>query len=224
MAAIVQTLTGDNRLQLGREDFVRPMQIGMSWTRLRIGVMFAVNGVNRFPNGTFLIGVCQGSVGFSDPNCTDFIGLTPFSYNAGVSDWVYNVGSSTYAPGANSPSMIQKIASSVTTTSTGISNSAACWATISDKRTMAAVELTKTDGNGILFRLLYPNTVAVPVDWSVNTFMQDLETETGPPNLTTSSLIPFTAVGSRLWDNVNIYWSKSAPTLEISTVAAIRFY
>ena len=96
MAFIVESLAGDRRLQLGGEEFVRPMSFGGRWGRLRIGLRCMVNAATTITNGGFVVGVCSGSTNtFVSSTTTDYIGMVIGS-TGGYSNWGYTAGPPSY--------------------------------------------------------------------------------------------------------------------------------
>ncbi len=223
MAAIVTV--NDQRIQLGAEEIVHPMGIGVNWTKIRIGVLFAVNGVNTFKNGNLLIGVCQGGIPYNSPNCIEFVGATISTYPA--STWSYTVSTKAYSPAFNPPAMIYKKGTSVTTTLSGSSDNSSCWAVGSGNKTAHFVELTKdVSRTQVTFKNYYVNANGTPtITWDFNRFLQDLENENAVTGIQTGSTGTITPAGSSFaWDAVDIYWNKSTPTIEIMGYAVVRFY
>jgi hypothetical protein len=224
MAAIVNV--SDKRFQLGREDWVRTMSIGTNWTKIRVGVTWAINGVAAFPNGFFLIGLCQGGIPYSSPNCIDFVGRTANTMSVANNSYTSTpVGSQSYNVG-NSPSyFFFKKGTGLTATTTGASDNESVWAGASGKKTAVFMDFIKNGDTTIGNSLWYHNVTTPNTDWNtLQRFLQDAESENAIPNLAGGGIFTGGVTGSnQLWDSVNLYWNKSSPTIEIGAVVVIKF-
>lgn len=225
MAAIVNV--SDKRFQLGREDWVRPMTIGVNWNKIRIFTTWSMNGVNAVSNGFYLIGLCQGGIPYSSPACVDFIGVTANTYAVFNNIYVSTPVGSQYYNVGNSPSaFFWKRGDSLVTASTGISDNEGVWQTSSTKKTAVGIEFVKATATTVTIRHIYASAIAPTTDWSTTSrVLLDAENEFNPLNLTMGNIISMSVSGSNfLWDSVNLFWSKSSPTIEIGHVVVVRFY
>lgn len=93
--------TGNQRyLSLNAEDYLRPMSIGTAWSRLRIGILYALGTVSENAWGikkcSMGLGVCNGdqnsplnlaarhAFGFCVPSSTQTASPSNYTYNAGT--------------------------------------------------------------------------------------------------------------------------------------------
>jgi hypothetical protein len=60
MASIVENIVGDKALQLGNEEFVRPLNFGNNWNYIRIIARVTINGSATINSPRFQFGVCDG--------------------------------------------------------------------------------------------------------------------------------------------------------------------
>jgi hypothetical protein len=228
MAFITQTYVGDNTLQLGMEEFVRPMAFGAQWRKIRIGLLFGVYGnpgvntsVYAGSNVNLYVGVCQGvNSGFSNPTPTDAIVLAPFTSNSAL-----NYATTTYwSAGLNPGRLIWKYGSS-TTTVTGGSNS--IYGFIPPNRIAWFFDFAMNPRNASS-ALLTPSTwitYTTPSNVSRSQFLASMQNEADPA-LNTSNLLSasLTYAGNFLLDSVCVWWTRSIPTLLISEISVTRFY
>ena len=104
MATIVQQTfnsVSKEGLSLGHEEWVRPMLFGNAWTKLRIGMLFAITDApGGIASANLALGVCSGPVGFGSASTTHAVVYTPnnattgtnYTYNAGAGYPYYNQG------------------------------------------------------------------------------------------------------------------------------------
>ena len=77
MAFITQYMTGDRRIQLGRESYVRKFIWGTGWRKIKVGIFWAINDPYSDLYGAgFKVGVAAGDAyGYDSPNIVDFVGF-----------------------------------------------------------------------------------------------------------------------------------------------------
>ena len=227
MAAIVETIVGDRKLELGNEEFVRQMSIGTRWGKIRIGCRLSINGNTTIPNAVFLMGVCQGTqFTFSSASCLDWIGGSPgglypstsFSWSAGPPAR-YGLDSG----GAK----IKKVGSTITSAANAFI-AGTMWAAPATTRGIFSMDITKGSPN---YNVHFYAPAVASGDISSGTFLAHMETDGSTPPFTTNNLIGNNDTdwnvaysGSALFDTVSILWNKSSPTIEISDLCVVRFY
>lgn len=239
MAFIVQRFN-DYRLQLGREEIIRPMSFGTSWGALRIAMLCTVNG----GSGAFApaqqttitglyplsMGLTQGNVGILTDNTVDALygafGLSGASWTptATGNNFYYQLN------GAINP--FQKIGGTITTIAPN-----------SNQGSAVAGDSLQSSG-GSLFRMpinldiiktslttpttnytmsFYSPTSAQLGDVPEDTWFDRIQTYGQMTNTSQNGSVTFQPSGNLLHDSVFIAWNRLCPVLEISAWAVIRF-
>lgn len=226
MAFIVETITGDRRLQLGNEDFVRPMLIGTNWKKIRIGLRWAFNDTGGdILTAGFVAGVCQGTqYSYSSPSCTDFIGVSlPGGATPDTISLVRLTSTAVYyaSPGnANGATIHKKVGAVTTVVAMGLNYGAYTNAVPSSYRSLYFIEITKGAPN---YTVGVWNQYQHQTDFSRATFIGMMDNESAPAPLAATSATPAYS-GNGLFDSVCLRWNKSTPTVEISDLTVVRFY
>lgn len=228
MAFITQTYVGDNALQLGREEFVRPMGFGAQWRKIRIGLLFGVYvnpGVNTsyycYGGVNLYVGVCQGvNSGFSNPAPIDALAINPFT-----ADTLLSYASASYWSSATNPGRLVWKYGSSTTTVTGGSQS--IYGMFPPNRTAWFFDFTLTPRNSGLARVTPATYVTgtTPTDTTRTQFLTAMQSEDTPglgTSNTMSAVLDYS--GNFLLNSVCVWWSRSIPTLLISEISVTRFY
>jgi len=216
MAFIVQTIAGENQLELGAEEFVRKMDFGTNWYAIRIALRLCVNDSGgNIPAARLVIGVLQGSTyGFTSPNCVDFIGSQA---TGGVQTWQrYTVPTRYDASNGNSQGL-KKVGAIETTVASSAGGTAnfACPST----HGLWLVDITKGNPN---YAVRLWTTNAAP-DQTQYLYWQNIDNQFAPQSVSTLGIASVPYAGSGLFDTVSISWNKSSPTMLISDVYVIRY-
>jgi hypothetical protein len=235
MAFIVQTLTL-NRLQLGREEMLRPLVFGARWNTVRIAALVQVQTGAGFLNQAGMppltLGLATGASGIYNDSTTDVIGGTP-----GVSwttNWTWATSSGNYYVSGSSAGAtgFQKIGSTFTTAVAGASAPYIGALNVPggayNQRTIIALDISKSTPSTpsavpYTFTFWMPNTGALSSDTSVANFfdrVQQLNAITNCVALGSASLTP---TGTMAHDHALIAWNRSFPALDVCAWAAIRF-
>jgi hypothetical protein len=235
MAFIVQTLTL-NRLQLGREEMLRPLVFGAQWNIVRIAALVQVQTGAGFLNQAGMppitLGLATGASGIYNDSTTDVIGGTP-GLSWGL-NWTWATGSGNYYVSASSGGAtgFQKVGSAFTTAINGSSVMYMGALNVPggayNNRTIIALDITKStlttpSATPYTFTFWSPNTGTLSTDTSVTNFfdrVQQLNAITNCVALGTASLTP---AGAMAHDHALIAWNRSSPALDVCAWAAIRF-
>ncbi len=223
MAAIVESIVGDRRLQLGNEEFVRQMLIGRTWTKLRIGMNVAINGTAAFNNGALTVGVCQGFTNtFRSTNTTDYVGVqvpqTPGTWTYfGSPNYYFNAGASCLG--------LKRTGNTTTTGSNGNVNTSLWPPVVSGYRTPCFIDIVRAASYTFT---VYNSVSTSPLLWdeTPGQFLSDAQNENAPvwsgsSNVGTGSVA---YSGAAQHDCVSINWNLSTPSIEISNLVVVRFY
>jgi hypothetical protein len=234
MAFIVQRLT-EQRLQLGREDLLRPVTFGSNWNVIRIAALIQVNlaSLLRQPTSAPLIslGMATGPSGILG-STTSAIGAGPGSWTAW--DWAFQTSGGAYyltsaAPGATT---FQKVGSVFTTSynsgSTALLPALPVPGSSAIQRAPIIVDIargTYVTGNPtpITVDLWLPTTAAGILDLNLATFYERIQGLTTITNMTRLVGLSFSATQPLTQDHAFLSWSYATPTLEVCAFTVIRF-
>ena len=227
MAAIVETVVGDRTIQLGNEEFVRKMKIGMAWGKVRVGVRWALNGTGgNIANASFLIGLCSGTTNtFYSGNTTGYFGV----HFAQVypSTWANNT--TYYSTGASNGLAIYRVGASTTNSALGWGASQAN-IPVNPLRGIWYADFEKSASAGGLgsegVTAWWQSAAQAATDHSQYEMWRGMETETAITGATNTNGKATTSYPGDITtlDTVSIRWSHTTPTVEISDVMVTRFY
>jgi hypothetical protein len=228
MANIVETISGDRRLQLGFEEFTRQMGWAADWKKIRVGIRVAFNGSSNITTANFMMGVCNGTANGYKSNTADFIG---YRFNS-VGGWSFVSGPPAYYTGTFNFASISRQGSTDTlnnsssasgfVTAVPASIHSAMYVTFTKPQLLpSATTLPTVTGH-------YPNTIANgQLDLVKQEFYRLLESEAvglDTAYLGTTSVFNMNGyTGTSQFDSVSIYWNNASPTVEISDIAVCRF-
>ena len=210
MAQLVQTFTGDTALRLQNEEFVRQLNVGTNWNKLRIIVHHTVPAANGNISPSLYIGVCQGTTNtFKSITTTDWAGMVVSG------NWTYTSGppGSIAVGGLNPKAAIR----SGNTTTLFTTPSVNCVIGTTN-RDWWLCEITKIVPNPLIGMRCAAATPTVDLTSANFQMIAAQETGTGAA-INTQAL---TYNGSYLWDCVSIYWDFPSVGYELSEVQVIR--
>lgn len=231
----------NTRLQMGHEEFVRPMPMGTNWQTLRIGIRFCVNDTTRQALGSLTsqaqgfalaLGVCQGSTSYFADTTTDWIG-GGYVGNTGGAGYFngqgnFTVGTPNYwTMSLGRPNGLRKTG---TTLTFGTESSVNWYLTGSGFGGAYAgqfmsglyIDIIKGTPNYSV-TVSYCNSVAnAQVNITNAAFLANMETTASPSN-TTSAAKTVAYSGAGLFDTVSVVNNRSWPHIEIDALAVSRF-
>ena len=241
MAFIVQRLT-DNRLELGREELIRPMPWGNQWQAVRIAALVQVNTGSAFNSPysfpQIALGLSTGNSGILVDNTVDVIGGAP-STNFATAGWTYTQGAGpSYYTTAPTTGMtgFQKLGSAFTTATNG--STAASIGALSQagnntvNRVPIVVDIVKnTYTSGLsspyTITLWTPSTAANLVDCTPALFFTGIQILSAPTGATAAlssiGAASLAVSGNMQHNSAWLMWNRCQPTLYISEFAVIRF-
>ena len=217
MAFIAQPIVGDQRIQLGNEEFLRTFNFGNQWTNLRIAGRLTINDYQTaiFP-GVMAIGVSNGNwTSYAKPvPLMDWVGIQIGPY---VSGWLYNAGATANfsVPQGGSCPLTRKVGAVVTTVTPG-------------NNTGNYVNSSKAGPSGFLVTISRTTALSYTIVWwggANATTISRITSLYNAESTTTGLLQGVTAVsitGGSYYDTLSIYWNNSTPTLEISDLTVVR--
>ena len=230
----------DRRLQLGNEEWLRPLDINAaSFLGFKVGVRYALSGVGKVLNAGFRIGMLSGiSRPLRHPSGpVEYLGFSVWTVStaAGISA---DTGAPTYTASATFPSYLggfPRLCSVVGTTSTLLTNpnvnvyGGANYPIGTPQ--MFAFELIKTavspiNGSTIwTVNLLSVPVVPVAAYCPHADFLYNMEAATGATfraGITSVQTTGLTHAGPGAFDTLSISWNKSCPVMDILDVAVLR--
>lgn len=238
MAWIFDRYVYNQRLQIGREEVIRPMPMGTDWQSIRLGIRFCINDSPRttFVAGTYgfmwALGVCQGSTtSFLANTVTDWIGggLIGSSAAPAGSLSAFNAGTpNVYSLGLARPNGLSKIGSTYTfgaETSVGTFAVGSGQGGAFNTQNMCGLFVNILKGaTSYSITPYYINSIANAQTNLTNAlFLASMET-TGVPTANTAgnvATIPYTGAG--LFDCLSFVYTREWPNMEIDGMAVTRF-
>jgi hypothetical protein len=229
MASIVETISGDRRIRLANEEWVRKMSFGGKWNKLRVTVRYGINGTSNITSPTLFIGVCAGLTNTFKSSNTDFcVGLTfPGSNGGAIANLNYNSGPPAWFVSASSLgyNMVSR-AGNTTTRNFPTSQTTFHAATANNPPMCSAVDIVRTGSVYTVYQWFNPNSQAnVQAGNSQRQMIVGADSETGSPWDAMSATVPSssnTFTSSLVCDCVSVFWDQ-ATTLEISDIQVTRF-
>jgi len=242
MATIATRVFGDGTstlFTLYNEEFVRSLGFTNGWTRIRIGMLCAVQASGNFTQTTECgFGLCTGASpientrGFRSTNTTNWCGLaftalvfstTAFTYNAGPPSYVSSTALSMIARRGNSDVQSRQDAIQWFMPTAGSGN-----------RGFVMLDFIKTAGLGsVTVTNFVPKTAATA---QVNYTMADLIQAGEQIKVTNSVTMKQTAISQHAsnpmstdesfgqFDTLSIAWSTAAVPLEVYGIVAYAIY
>lgn len=227
----------NTRLQLGREEVIRPLAMGTNWRKIRIGVRLCINDAFRgtglgTPFGFGLgLGVCQGSTtSFLADTVTDWIGGGALGTAAAPSgSLVFAAGTpNTFSLNSGRPSYLWKVGSTSTFTAEDSATqffvgSGTGGAYAGQFMSQMYVDITKGSPNYTL-QTFYNVSAAVAQTNITNTvFLTNMENQTTPTGMQAATARTIAYTGAGLFDCLSIVNFKSWPNTEIDSLAVVRY-
>lgn len=225
---------GGNQLYmtLGNEEFIRPMSIGNTWTKLKIGVLLAYTGdsTNNLTLASFMMGVCSGTTnGFRAATTTNFVGALMIGAGADPANgstltYTANTGNPVFS--AAFPSHVTRVA---TTTAFNNPGSNTGFTPVAGTGTLvrrAAFYLTILKGSPN-YTLQAFQSIQTSVDQPFYAFLDGME-QVGTPAINAVTYAAATAGTIAASETpgslnaVNLAYNKTSFPAEIYAIAAYR--
>jgi len=228
MAFITQYMTGDQRIQLGRESYVRKFIWGTGWRKIKIGLFWAVNDPLTSIYGAGLkVGIAAGSAyGYDSPNIVDYIGYQHGGswLNGSTLTRVTSNGQPAFAISANV--CARKVGPTVTFGNSNSASGGYVGVVNSGILTAYIVTITKLNNGYDLAGYCYGNSGLAQlsrIDLIASCESDTLVNSGNWGNLASAS--PTIAYdGSQPFDSLCISWTLSTPTVEIGEIIVTRHY
>lgn len=234
VAEQVFAVGGNQRyLSLRKDEIVRQLTIRNDWTRIRVGLLYAIEGSQTIYDADFQIGVCNygtngdGLLSWNCPNWVgggfcDYDGSTNLTYTAGTnasfntpSYSTYRVGGSRSWFGGNvTPLYHPAIGGGAT-----------------PRRGLAILQVTKGSPNYVCAMWGTFGSSQVNSDWNYNQLLEATQQINSPPLVGSTSLTAWAASGTGAFsetpgvlDSVSVAWKNMTYALEIYGLAVYRVY
>ncbi len=225
MSHIVESISGDRRIQLAKEEFVRPMSFGTAWNKIRIGMRLGLSGnsavVTSLP---FYVGVCKGPNTFLSDSTTDWFGAGLGQSGYGGLTWAFTAGTPSYYTGSSAGCSTTWKVGSTLTWNWGGGTAAIFPANVTTNCAQCFLDITKTSSTQWTPQWWVPTTAAAAqTHITESQFFLNMENETAPPNTASGGTYTWTYTGAGQQDSISIVWFHSWPVMEISTIAVCRF-
>jgi len=230
MASIVETISGDRALQLGNEEFVRKMEIGNNWNKLRLGMRVLVNGTGNIVAPRLQMGVCSGDTNtFASTTCTGYAGASLNPRSAG--NMTYSAGVYTYGQAAivNCALSVKKLVNTVTEVAFGTLDDGFLPSATLGTVALYFVDIVRFSASSYTVNWSRCSLAQAQIATTFYTLLRAGEDEnlstTFSTTYTIKTVTGITVTGlPSVMDTLSIYWNKSTPTVEISDISVIRFY
>lgn len=232
MAYIVEQFVGDNGVQLGYEDMIRPFSFGTNWQKIRVGILCAINGSVTLPSIFPSLGICTGNNALLSNTCTDAL-YHRFSY-AAASVILSGTPPNTYfalGGGTSTNAPIQRVGSGSVNTSPALTG---FYSQISANPTLirSGFFFTVTKGTvgaaAVDIQFIFPGGagVAGATDISRGTFLAQMESETTILSPWTQYNSTATNLPTRFvkdWNSMFVNWQRVTPTMVVYCMTVVRF-
>jgi len=221
-------------LTLANEEFVRTLGIGTNWTKLRLGILWAItpDGTNALPSSAIVLGLCSGKTNpYGAANTTNFVGaeLHTNAPNSTTGSLTYSVisGQPWYTSSGSWPAT--RVGATISSAS-GQGNTFLIATNTGSiqRRSPLFVDIQKGSPNYTITRWLPQSSTTAyqTADMSPAEFLSSLELAT--PTwvniaLTGSVGTIATSEGPGVFDTFDFFWNKSLFPAEIYAVAVYRF-
>jgi len=227
----------NTRLQLGREEVIRPLAMGTNWQKIRIGVRLCISDAFRgtglgTPFGFGLgLGVCQGSTtSFLADTVTDWIGGGALGQTAAPSGSLVFAASTpnTFALNGGRPNALWKVGSTYTFTAEDSAQqffvgSGTGGAYAGQFMSQMYLDITKGSPNYTI-QLWYNSTAGAAQTNITNTaFLTNMENQATPTGMQPAGAKSLAYIGAGLFDCLSIVNFKSWPNTEIDSLAVVRY-
>jgi hypothetical protein len=232
MASIVENILGDKALSLAGEEFVRKLSFGNNWNKIRIGVIWRINGAATMTACRFHLGLNNGDTNtLASSTCSGNFNVFPGWYTGGVpGTFTYDGANSRYQHTIYTLSYSYKVGNSLTSAVWPGTNATQYFAaSTSSGPRMNFGEFTRLSATQYAFNWYY-NTVTqfnfgVPRPFDL---LKSMESEDGSgwmANFATASSegnVSGLSTSLSSLDTLSIYWNQLLP-LEISALAVARY-
>lgn len=223
MAIIVNTIVGEQQLELRNEELLRQMAWGTDWRYIRLGLRWSAQMAATLTNYNMMMGFNSGTTyGYRSANTVEFIGTCVGGVSK--STWNYNAGPPAYWQ-SNWYRYSYKVGATETINQ---SSSQTSYGPIAPKRGLMYFDLQK--GNSNTLNLLWQCPTSSPTaqtDFTVDQFYRMMEVDYMPSFIggwASGSLQSWAYAGAYSFDSISVSWDNAINPILISDMAVTRFY
>jgi len=237
MAWIHDRYAYNNRLQLGYNEYLRPLAMGTEWQGIRIGIRYAVLDAGRTNIGNWglVVGVCRGVTGGVQSSASEWIGggifgaaLPTYGNAGGGAATNFTAATPNYWTTGNTPNVAYKSNTTATyAAATGAShfitatNQGGAWG--GQVMGQIFVDIQKGSPN-YSFQVWYTDTFGkAQTNVTDAVFMSNLEFFTST-NITGGGGKTLAYSGAGLFDTLSVAHYRAWPPVEIDMIGVCRYY
>jgi len=216
--ASITSVSGDTRLRLGNEEFMRRMAFGNNWKKLVVSFRATVaDQPGNIVGGNLAVGVSSGTAaGFLSASTTDFFGV---QYNSASYNYNRNVGYYSNPTNNNNQQTIRKVGASIVASSFS-----------TNAGTAGALNSTIGPGPGpvvlILVRDLSATTITAQIFYGNQSTVTRYQSIQNAEEANIGTQAPATGMAAvacgPLYDTLSISWASASPYFEISDITTAR--
>lgn len=209
----------DKKLSLSNGKALRPFEYTNTWSVVRVGILFSLNGsANILGTPQLTLGVCAGELGW--PDATDnFVGMRS---SIAISSWAYNAGAPAYY-NIGTPTVAKKVGA-VITSGGGIGIGAYASSAPSSIRSAIIVEISKGTPDFTVIVAVPASSAAAQTDVTPALFtdmmnalaLSDVGSIVTGYNASSGITIAVDEGTDGDLDHMAIYWDKNSAKLELS--------
>jgi hypothetical protein len=225
MAIIVNTIVGEQQLELRNEELLRQMPWGNDWRFIRLGLRWSAQMSATLTNFNMMMGFNAGTTyGYRSANTVEFIGTCVGGVSK--STWTYAAGPPAYWS-SNWYRYSYKVGATESITQ---SSSQTSYGPIAPKRGLMYFDLQKGSGNTLNLVWQTPtNPTTAQTDFTVDQFYRMMEVDYAPTfisgwAISTNAMTSWAYAGTYPFDSVSVSWDNAINPILISDMAVTRFY
>ena len=225
MAFIVQQFTGDNGVQLGNEEIIRPFTFGTNWSNIRLGIRMACNGVAALTSVDFRMGICTGNAASYSLSTVDALWYTLWTPSAILS--LAGTPPNIYMNQNTSLGTLsqQRVGSTSSSAGSAGLNNSACSLNPTALRSGWLIDISKGTVGAATMNLTswFKVPASVVTDASRGDFLAAMEAPT-PSNFSSVSVnVTLPTRFAKDWDSMFFAWPRSTPAMCFYDMTAVRF-
>jgi hypothetical protein len=223
MAFIVEQFPTDNGIQLGYEELIRPFSFGTDWTRVRVGMRYALNGTQSIVPTSVKVGICVGNQA-TLTNTTVSALWARSEGNASLMTWSGTTPNFFYdTTGAFTGFFYERIGSTNNILGNPSQSRSAWSANPTALRSIMMLDITKLAAAQITFTYYYLTNVQVVTDWTHAAFLAAMANDGTPTGTTAIAQSPNVTRTQKDWNSMFIGWTRSTPAMCVYDMAVARY-
>lgn len=223
MAFIVEHFVGDRGIQIGYEDVIRPTTFGTDWTRVRVGVRYALYGTQSLVPTSINLGLCVGNQAVLSNITTSAIWARSYG-NATLMTYAGTTPNFYYDTTAAFTGFLLERIGSTTSTLGNPGQSRTAWsASPTALRSILMFDVTKGAAASVTLNFYYQTNAQVVTDWTRLAFLAAMANSGTPTGTTVMNQAVNVTRTQKDWNSMFIGWSRSTPALCVYDMAVARY-